>query len=259
MGEGLVAGRVLVAGGAGVEQQLQRQWPAGVARGDGRDRGQRAARAVATDGDFCTVQAQRGRVFPQPGQRVPGVVHGGGELPFGRQPVVQRHHRALGEMGQVAAQGFVRGDVADGEAAAVEVQQHRQRVVRRRSEQPGLERMAVARRKAQVLHAMQLVGRDVEHTCASFIGQPGLRRRQRVHGHMPGAGDAVDHAAHRGGQQGSGVGVVGRHGPALWLSFGRPADRCATLVSLPCARIVFAIPLNERDTPWRRSCTSPTS
>jgi hypothetical protein len=65
------------------------------------------------------------------------------------------------QVAQVAAQHIVRGDAAHGEAAAVQVQQHRQggpvqRGLLRRV-QARRQRMAVAGREVQVFHAGQLV------------------------------------------------------------------------------------------------------
>ena len=64
-----------------------------------------------------------------PLQCIPAVFMGGGEFELRRQPVVQRHHRAARQVGQSAAQAVVGGYVANGKAAAVQVQQHRQGVV----------------------------------------------------------------------------------------------------------------------------------
>jgi len=48
---------------------------------------------------------------------------------------------------------------------------------------------------------------------------------------MPGAGDAVEHAAHRGREQSAGVGVVRHGGLGAWWGC-RHCVRCETLASV---------------------------
>ena len=228
VGEGLVGGGVLVPCCARIKQQLQRQRPASVARGNRGHGGQRAASAVAAQRDARRVQPQAGGVFAQPGQAVPGIHHRGRKFRCGGQPVIDRHHRAVRQVRQVPTQRLVGGHAADGEATAMKVQQHRQGRIGRWSKQPRAEFDAVARGHAQVFYARQLVGWDVEHASTSLVGQLGLRRREHVHRRVASAGDAVEHTAHGWGQEGSGIGVVRHdrnlHGAAsqlapLWLFF----------------------------------------
>jgi hypothetical protein len=51
---------------------------------------------------------------------------------LGRKAVVQRQHRTAAAQRELAAQAVVRFQIADHEAAAVQVEQHRQALVRRR-------------------------------------------------------------------------------------------------------------------------------
>ena len=87
--------RVLVRRGAWVDEQLQRQRQARVARQDGVHGRQRAARAVTAHGQ-AVGSTQPGGVGGQPGERVPGVVAGGGKGVLGRQAVIERQHHYSG-------------------------------------------------------------------------------------------------------------------------------------------------------------------
>ena len=200
---------VLVVGGAGVDEQLQRQLQPRVARVHGADGRQRAAGRIAADGDARGIEAQRAAALArQPVQRVPGVVHRGGKAPFGRQAVVERQHGGAAGCAEHAAKGVVRFDAADGEAAAVGVQQHGEAGVSTGRDQARGQGVAVARRDAHLLHARQFGLGHVEHADGLGVGGLGLLRRQRVHGRVRRLRHALDQQAHGGGQAGVDVGRV---------------------------------------------------
>ena len=198
---------VLVVGGAGVDEQLQRQLQPLVARVQRADGRQRAAGRIAADGDARGVQAQRCPARAgQPVQRVPGVVHGGGKAPLRRQPVVERQHGGAALLAEHAAKGVVRFDAANGEAAAVRVQQHRQAGVVAGRDQARAQLKAVARGDVQVFHARQIGLGDVEHADGFGVRGLGVGRAQRVHGRVRRLRHALDQEAHGGGQAGVDVG-----------------------------------------------------
>ena len=123
---------------------------------DGADRRQCATGRIAANGEARAIQPERCRALArQPVQRVPGVVHGGGEAVPGasRCPATARPRRLLPRH---AAHRVVRLDAADGEAAAVQVQQHRQASSVAGAHQARRLALPIARRDAQVLHAGQL-------------------------------------------------------------------------------------------------------
>jgi hypothetical protein len=65
-----------------------------------------------------------------------GVIDGGGRGMLGGEPVLQRQHGHVGRAGQLAADGVVRGQAAQHEPAAVQVDDQRPRA-RRGPVQPG--------------------------------------------------------------------------------------------------------------------------
>ena len=205
LGKALVRGRVLVRCATRVEQQLQAQRQAGVTRAQRTLRRQRAARAVATDGDARSVQPQRSAVLRHPDQVLPGVLGRGREFVRRRQTVIQRDHSRAGQPAQLAAQHIVGIDAAQGEAAAMKVQQHRQPGLGGRRVKPRRQRRAVAGRDRELLHPGQGRARQLQHLGAHGVGCARLTRWQAVHGRVGGTGDAFEHALHRGRQQ-----MVGR-------------------------------------------------
>ena len=210
-----VRGRVLVRRATGVEEHLQRQRQAGGARQDGVDGGQRAPGTVAAHRQARPVQAQLARVPGQPGQCVPGVVRCGRKAVLRRQPVVERQHGAAGQTRQLAAQRVVRGAAADGEAPAVQVQQHRQAGRGVGRHQAGAEQCAIARRNGELLGPRQLGARHLQDAGAQLVRGARLLRRECVQGRAPGARHALEHAAHlRRQARGVDVGVARGHSKA---------------------------------------------
>ena len=205
VGETAVRVGVLVRRRARVDQQLQGQLEAGVARMDGAGCGQRAARAVAAHGQARRVGAQRGRLRGQPLQRVPGVVVGRGEFVLWRAPIVQRDHHGARQMGQLAAQHVVRGHAAHGEAAAVQVQQHGQARGRRLAAlhgriEPRRQQGAIARGNLQILDTQQNRLGNFEHAGPRLVGGTCALGAQLVQGRARGALHAAQHIAHLVGQ-----------------------------------------------------------
>lgn len=190
---------VLVRGKAGIEQQLQGDGQAGVARHEGASRCQSASGAVATERQPAAVQAQSRAVLRDVLHGIPGIVRGRREFVFGRKPVIDRHHGAATLRTQHAAQDVVRRDAADREAAAVKVDQHRQQCRRRRI-QARRHHRAVPHRDAEILDARQFGPGHLQHAGAFLVGRPGLLRRQRVQRWMAGSLHAFDHARHFGRQ-----------------------------------------------------------
>ena len=129
---------VLVRGAAGVEQQLQRQRQLHIARQDGADRSQCAACAVAAHRQPRHVCAQRAALCGQPLQRVPGV-------------------------GQFTAERVVRGNAANGEPAAMQVQQQRQAGIQAGRIQARCQCSAVACWNVKVFHARQVCLGHFQH------------------------------------------------------------------------------------------------
>ncbi len=89
------------------------------------DRRKGTARAVSAHSDALNIKAQVGAMPSEPLKAVPCIIRGGGKLVLRRQPVIHRHHSAVGEMGQLAAQGVMRGNAADRKTAAMKVHQKR--------------------------------------------------------------------------------------------------------------------------------------
>ena len=168
--KGGVRWRVLVGRATRVDQQLQRQRQARIARQDGIHRGQRAACTVAAHSQPCWVCAQGFCMGCQPLQGIPRIVAGRGKAVLRRQPVVQRHHHAASKARQLAAKNVVRGNAANGEAAAMHVQQQWQPRVGAWCIQPGGHRMAIAGRDVQVFHPRQGCLGHLQHAGTGFVG-----------------------------------------------------------------------------------------
>ena len=143
-------------------------------------------------------------------KRIPGIVRRPSgtcaPAPAGSRATARRSR----SLAQHAAQRVVGRDAADREAAAVEVQQHRQALVRRRIE-PRRQRMAVARGDSAKSSTRASCGLGhFEHAGALLVGRLGLLGRQGVQRRMAGAGHAVDHAGHLGRQRGARVWFMGK-------------------------------------------------
>ena len=121
--KGMVRTGVLVRCAARVNQQLQRQWQACVARQHGTHSGQCAPCAVSANSQTADIQIQGVRHFKQTLQRIPGVVRSRWEFVLRCQSIVHRDHRAVGGIAQLATQYVMRGNASDGETAAMEIQQ----------------------------------------------------------------------------------------------------------------------------------------
>ena len=211
MGEATVRFRVLVRRRARVEEQLQRQRQAGIARQDGVHRRQRAARAVAAHGQPGRVGAQFSRVRGQPGQCIPGVVRCSRKAVLGRQAVIERHHHAAGQASQFAAQHVVGLHAAHGEAATMQVEQQRQAggagiALGGRGVEPRRQHRPAARGNAQLLHAGQRGLGHFQHAGAGLVGGAGTHRAQGVQRRAAGACHAVEHVGHLRGQGSGGRG-----------------------------------------------------
>ena len=114
----------------GDAQELQAQPRAAAVAGQQRDaRGQAAARALAADRDPVGVDAELVRVLGDPHQRGVAVLERGRERVLRGEAVVDRDHDRTDLGGDPAAVGVVEVEAADHEAAAVEVDQRRERVV----------------------------------------------------------------------------------------------------------------------------------
>ena len=170
LGKGVVRGGVLPSNAAGVKQQLQAQGQACIACHQGAHGGQGAACTVSAHCQSCGVQAQRLALLAQPVQGVPAVVDGRWKTVFGSQPVVQRHHGAVTQARELAAQHIVGGQAAHAEAPAMDVQQHGQGDLAARGIQPGGHGVAIAGRDLDVLHPVHLRGGlQVEHGPANVV------------------------------------------------------------------------------------------
>ena len=90
----------------------------------GRDGGEVASGAVAADRDPCRVDAEGRRVVARPLERGRRVLDGGRERVLRSHPVVHGQHGHAGVAGEEAADALARHEVADHEAAAVEVEEH---------------------------------------------------------------------------------------------------------------------------------------
>ena len=202
-----------------VEQQLQRQRQARVARERGADGGTACRR-------HCR-RPRQGATCPRPAPRPPRHPLQGGPRVVGRrreamlrcQPVAHGNDRAARALGQRAAQRVVRGDAADGEAAAVEVHQHRQ-ALRRGRDQACRDLDAGRHRDAQVLHPRQVRPRHLQHAGARLVGGARLLRRKFVQRDVPGARHALEHGTHGRGQFGKlrkKCHALGSAGPAAGL------------------------------------------
>ncbi len=125
-----VGGRVHPAVGHRVDQQLgDGQLLPHVPRPQAGDRGEVAARALAADGHPRRVAAQPGGVGHHPLGRRVGVLGGGRILVLRRLAVGDRDDDALGRVAEGAAGGLVDVEVGDHPAAAMEIDQHRERPV----------------------------------------------------------------------------------------------------------------------------------
>jgi hypothetical protein len=126
MGKAAMGVGILVRRGARIDQQLQGQLEAGVARFDGTGCRQRTAGAVAADSHAAAIRPQARRMGRQPLQRIPGIVMCNGKLELRRQAIVQRHDHATRQVCELTAKLVMRGHAAHRKAAAMQIQQHRQ-------------------------------------------------------------------------------------------------------------------------------------
>ena len=114
--------------GGRVDQELEGdRRAAAFARRERDPAGDVAAGAVAADGEACGVGAQAGGVPGDPAGRGVAVLQRGGEAVLRRKPVVHGGHQAAGVMAEIAADIVVGVEVAADPAAAVDVDQDRQR------------------------------------------------------------------------------------------------------------------------------------
>ena len=91
-----------------------------VARGEGRDRREVAARGVAPDRDPIRVRSDLASVRGEPSHGRDAVVDGGRERMLGPHAVVDRHHRAPRFAAEVARHRIMGVEAADDVPAAVE-------------------------------------------------------------------------------------------------------------------------------------------
>ncbi len=187
---------LLVPGRARIDQQLQRERHAPVAREHRADGGQRAARAVAADREPRRIDAEFDGMRVQPDERIFRIVHRGREPMLGREPVIDRQYRAMRIAGEHPAERVVRRHAADRETAAVIVDERRQRLGETRCDgqvETGAERRAVARGHVEILDRKHRRGGDLEDQRAALIGRAGLLGRQVVVGATLRALDHVEH------------------------------------------------------------------
>ncbi|MGF6856185.1 hypothetical protein OKW29_005096 [Paraburkholderia sp. CI3] len=204
VGEARVRVGLLMAGRARINQQLQREHEAGVAREHRANRRECAARAIAAHREPRAVDAEFGRVRVQPAEGVEGIVDSGRKLVLGREPVIDRQHRALAVAREHPAQRIVRIDAANRKAAAVVVHERRQRLGPARLDrtvQARADRRAVARRHAQIFDGEHRRARDLEDRRAFLV-----RRARRLRAHLVvlrafGPRDHVEHLLDRGIQR----------------------------------------------------------
>jgi 4-hydroxybutyrate dehydrogenase len=142
-----------------------------------------------------------------PLNNVPGIVDGGGKFVLGCQSVVNRQHGAMRMVGQLSAQAIMRGCAANGETAAMKVQQHRQDSGAG-CHQPDRNGVTVGGTDREGLHMRHGRWRQLQNIGTSAIGFACLHRRQGVQGHVTRAGHAIQHAMHGRRQQGLGVTLV---------------------------------------------------
>ena len=179
LGKCFVRGRVLVRGATRVKEELQAKWQPTMASLNGACSSQRAASAVPTNRYAMGVQAQPGTLTGDPLHRVPRIVMGHRKLESGRQPVSYREHGTVGQAAQGAAQHIVGGQAADGEAATVKIQEHRQSFTGWRIESHG-DVTAIARLKSKTLNPVYLGWGKVQYASAHLVSSPGLHGREGV-------------------------------------------------------------------------------
>ena len=137
-------------------------------------------------------------MFSQPLHDRPAIVDRGRKLLFGCESVVERQHRCATAQTQLPAQTVMGFQIADGEAAAMQVKQQRQSVgcrgiepCRQRAGSPG---------QMQVFDAGQWRPRQVEDLGPDLVGDAGFLGRQTVQRWATGAMNPLEQAGHAGGQ-----------------------------------------------------------
>ena len=181
------------------DEQLQAQLQAGIARMDGAHCRERAAGAVAPHGQTRVVQPQHVARAAQPMHRGPRIVHCVWEPVFGCEPIFECDHRRAAAHRKLAAQAVVRVEVTDREAAAVQVQQHRQGTSRRGmwGIQARPQRRAVGGRNVEVLEASDRRAVQFQHFGGSHIGLARLGHGHGVERWAVDAPHAFQNARHR--------------------------------------------------------------
>src|SRR5262249_9489697 len=92
-------------------------------------RGEAAARRVAADADARRIAAEAARVLERELVRGPRVLLRRGEAVLGAHAVVDRQHEAARASGDQAAERVAPVEVADHEAALVEIEHERARAI----------------------------------------------------------------------------------------------------------------------------------
>ena len=158
-------------------------------------------------------------------------MHGDGKTVFRCQAVVQRHHSAVAKAAQLPAQHIMRGQTADGEATAMQVQQHGQffRCLRFRRIQTRGHGMTVTGRNDEVFNPVHRRRGQVQHRATDVVKGAGLFGGHHVHGRAARALYALDQVACSSVQQRARVGVVTAH--EKWVRRG--AEGCCQKEVLP--------------------------
>ena len=191
----------------GVKQQLQAQRQANTARLNGAGRRQRPTGAVAANRQATGIKTQPRALPGDPLHGVPGVVMCHWKPELGCQTISHREHGTVRQVAQGAAQHIMGGDAADGEAAAMKINEHWQSFSSWRIK-PNRHFMTITRLKGKTLDPMYFGRGKIQHASPHLIGSAGLHRCQCVQGHLGRTRHPVEHAVHDGGQQGAWVTVM---------------------------------------------------
>ena len=144
------------------DQQLKPQTQIGVARMNRAHCCQRGTGAVSAHRQSGVVEPQLVALGCEPVHGCPAVCDGDGKTVLRRKAVFQGDHCRTAAQCQLPAQAVVRLEVANREAAAMQIQQDRQWPLRGRVE-TGDQRCAILRRYLKIFDAGQGGTRQLQH------------------------------------------------------------------------------------------------
>src|SRR5579883_3330706 len=188
-----------------IDQELMAQpWPAVVASGEGNHGSKIAAGTVAADREPAGVDVEARALRRDPFGRGHRVLDRGGKFVLGGEPVTDGDDRAAARVGDQPADAVVSVKVADHPAAAMKIDERRQRRSARGAE-PAVEAerdLPAGAKRLEIADLRDLRRIGLQYAPAGAVELARLGRRQRLVGRAAGLEDEVEHALGIGIEEG---------------------------------------------------------